>query len=140
MPRWLFLTSTSTSCRIFCLLGYSPERQEIRRAKLATVATATRDLDCPAGHCSPLIIGISPLTFERGSKNACRQLSLPLIASAKSGPAIFSAFPSTGQSTPQRTQDVHQDARAAAICSRSADYQPGVELFQQGMMAYQFAK
>jgi hypothetical protein len=39
-----------------------------------------------------------------------------------------------GRDTPACVQDVHQDARAAVsyIPGRPADYQPGVELFEQG--------
>jgi hypothetical protein len=70
---------------------------------------------------------------------AAAALSAAHRVSEKRAGNILSLSRNKAVATPQGTQDV-QDARAAAIYSRPADYQPGVELFQQGVVAYQFAK
>jgi hypothetical protein len=102
---------------------------EIRRAKLAVAATATRDLGCPAGHLALLITWIS-------SDLGGFQQRLPAALAGKT----FSASPSTRQSTPQRIRCSSGCSRSCHIFPARRLYQPGVELFQQGMMAYQFAK
>jgi hypothetical protein len=132
VPRWPFLTSTSTSCRILSfgmLLNAkrSGEQNWQPRPQPRVISTL------PPPATAPLITGISPLTFERGSNNACRQLSLPLTASAKSGPPAKPSPPLPQQGsrdTPAYTRCSGCSCSCHHIPGRPADYQLlGVELF-----------